>query len=828
MLVSFSVGLTTVTKRILRRYPRHADFIDINLDLDSIPQEIDRFIVRPVGAEFLNEIIDADRAASMKAAAVAAAAAPSEAKTTDDAMDVDEAEAAPEADQPTPAIASPESPEASTPADAASSDHMELNDQALAQASFSYIRSVMTRCMQGNSCGLGSLTESVISKLTIMVQHLQSLSLSESETRVRDAMLQQLESLGDTVALETEMKLCASRVSYGLRDKQSAFDNTDFECIWRWEANSLPSFKDVSQKLIKETRALRNRYSRAIRAAATLIQHLQKKFDDEAKTLALEEKAVKAMAEIEKFKEKRREIELKRQHDLEEKMKREEAKEKKRKEKEEADLLKKQQQEEAAAAKAAAKAAAQAEKDRKKAEEEAKKAEEEARKAEEEAKKQQKLHKQKSFFTSFFKPGAAGGSATKATPAAASPSSSSANLSAAAEGEANATASGDKTATAAVATAPSKSKGSAVTVVDLAAEEERHREFVATLQSNMTMADIQRSYVERRAAKLAARKAQRATTAKRSKTITVPVEIAKLTASTAAAAAFGEEQGYIEIEHRTFRNRVNTYSYWEDTRPAYVGTWSKKSRLITGRRPFAQDEEMLRYDYDSEEEWEEEGEGEDIAMSDGSRDEEDDEEGGNELEYDDFFRHDNDFGSDIDSDDEGMVCTSLPMSLGKMKEESVGPRFITNKAWRGSQATVVGAEGFLSLDRSQAGRTWMASPRPEVSWCTECVLDDEAQKLAQYTCVVFTPANLRLVTTTAAPTAAPSSAAKETATGAAPSSSARKRAPKGGEAAAVTPDGKAKAPSGDATTEEAAETAGSSSAAKVIKGFDETKVSLLH
>jgi hypothetical protein len=40
--------------------------------------------------------------------------------------------------------------------------------------------------------------------------------------------------------------------------------------------------------------------------------------------------------------------------------------------------------------------------------------------------------------------------------------------------------------------------------------------------------------------------------------------------------------------------------------------------------------------------------GEDI----GDSDEDDDEGEGNELEYDEFLRHDNDFGSDADSDGE--------------------------------------------------------------------------------------------------------------------------------------------------------------------------------
>lgn len=61
--------------------------------------------------------------------------------------------------------------------------------------------------------------------------------------------------------------------------------------------------------------------------------------------------------------------------------------------------------------------------------------------------------------------------------------------------------------------------------------------------------------------------------------------------------------------------------------------------------------------------------GEDIAMSDG----EGEEEGGNELEYDDFFLQDNDFGSDADSDGEIMAAVAMKSREG---EEKVGPRFI--------------------------------------------------------------------------------------------------------------------------------------------------------
>lgn len=87
------------------------------------------------------------------------------------------------------------------------------------------------------------------------------------------------------------------------------------------------------------------------------------------------------------------------------------------------------------------------------------------------------------------------------------------------------------------------------------------------------------------------------------------------------------------------------------------GTFSKRSSIISGRKPFAQDPELFNYDYDSEAEWEaEEEDGEDIENSIGS----DDEAGeGDDLQYDEFFLKDNDFGSDADSDGEDMAATLI-------------------------------------------------------------------------------------------------------------------------------------------------------------------------
>jgi hypothetical protein len=59
------------------------------------------------------------------------------------------------------------------------------------------------------------------------------------------------------------------------------------------------------------------------------------------------------------------------------------------------------------------------------------------------------------------------------------------------------------------------------------------------------------------------------------------------------------------------------------------------------RRCFVKDWSLFNYDYDSEAEWEDEEEGEDLLQSDDGSDNAPD-----ELQYDDFFRRDEDLGSD--------------------------------------------------------------------------------------------------------------------------------------------------------------------------------------
>jgi len=70
--------------------------------------------------------------------------------------------------------------------------------------------------------------------------------------------------------------------------------------------------------------------------------------------------------------------------------------------------------------------------------------------------------------------------------------------------------------------------------------------------------------------------------------------------------------------------RAKLLQFHENQRPAYWGSWTKKSRFVSGRRPFGRDEDIFEYDYDSDDDWEEEEEGE--SLSDNEDDKEKEEE----------------------------------------------------------------------------------------------------------------------------------------------------------------------------------------------------------
>ena len=158
-----------------------------------------------------------------------------------------------------------------------------------------------------------------------------------------------------------------------------------------------------------------------------------------------------------------------------------------------------------------------------------------------------------------------------------------------------------------------------------------------------------------------------------------PRKTIQITTSSAGTAGPMGEEGYAEVQEKQVDSFMRTLSikikqgsdFYDSCRPAYFGTFTKESAIITARTPFSQDHTLINYDFDSDEDWESDAEGEDIADSDGEEDNE-----GNELEFDDFFRRDDDFGSDADSDGEEMAIVATRARQG---EESIGVRFMRSK-----------------------------------------------------------------------------------------------------------------------------------------------------
>lgn len=87
--------------------------------------------------------------------------------------------------------------------------------------------------------------------------------------------------------------------------------------------------------------------------------------------------------------------------------------------------------------------------------------------------------------------------------------------------------------------------------------------------------------------------------------------------------------------------QMKLLKFHQDVRPGYWGTWTKRSPLPSiskGRNPFAQDSDLLNYDYNSEEEWAEDPEdAEDLGelLSEGEEPSEVDSEDGGWLAGDD-------------------------------------------------------------------------------------------------------------------------------------------------------------------------------------------------
>lgn len=115
--------------------------------------------------------------------------------------------------------------------------------------------------------------------------------------------------------------------------------------------------------------------------------------------------------------------------------------------------------------------------------------------------------------------------------------------------------------------------------------------------------------------------------------------------------AFGE-QPFAEQQTIQIPNKYRFLSFHEDYRPAYHGTWSKRSTLVTGKTPFGKDATFLDYEYDSEAEWEEGDDeiGEDVDDDAKNQEEEEEDHSAKMYDYDDGFCVADDQYLDIDED----------------------------------------------------------------------------------------------------------------------------------------------------------------------------------
>ncbi|XP_036625369.1 chromatin assembly factor 1 subunit A isoform X2 [Trichosurus vulpecula] len=88
-----------------------------------------------------------------------------------------------------------------------------------------------------------------------------------------------------------------------------------------------------------------------------------------------------------------------------------------------------------------------------------------------------------------------------------------------------------------------------------------------------------------------------------------------------------------DVPERKKFGRMKLLQFSENHRPAYWGTWNKKTSAIRPRNPWSKDTKLLDYEIDSDEEWEEEEPGESLSHSE----EDDEDEGGEDEDDDDGF-----------------------------------------------------------------------------------------------------------------------------------------------------------------------------------------------
>lgn len=122
---------------------------------------------------------------------------------------------------------------------------------------------------------------------------------------------------------------------------------------------------------------------------------------------------------------------------------------------------------------------------------------------------------------------------------------------------------------------------------------------------------------------------------------------------------------------------AKVFIFTEDARPGYFGTWTRNSRIIGPRTPFAKDVLVFDYGYDSGEEWEEEPAGDaDDVVEDG---EDEDGEGSDPDSDLDSWLVDDDAEPEIPTDDRDSSPMLVPLPQATKRKAEEGEKKLGKK-----------------------------------------------------------------------------------------------------------------------------------------------------
>lgn len=95
---------------------------------------------------------------------------------------------------------------------------------------------------------------------------------------------------------------------------------------------------------------------------------------------------------------------------------------------------------------------------------------------------------------------------------------------------------------------------------------------------------------------------------------------------------------------------AKVFIFHEDTRPGYLGTWTRISPAVRPRRPLTRDVVAVDYSYDSSEEWEEENTGDVDDIAD-DNDDDDELDAGDDSDADSWLVDDEDMDAAVRADE---------------------------------------------------------------------------------------------------------------------------------------------------------------------------------